>query len=167
MVGIDGIRSAMLTQTTITSHIAERLAAMPSNHDFIALLESVQRHTQLQQTLLDQNTLMMQYISAMQATVQHPTDTGELAQEQPESPQPREWDTSARGQYPPTPTGSEFAVPESPATHELPPPAPEEVMPSPSHDDMVVAQPSGDQPTNAMEGLQDARAHNAPRPSLR
>ena len=163
MVGLDGMRSAMLAQTTITSHIADRLASMPSNHDFVSLLQSVQQHTQLQQTLIDQNTLMMNYLRALHERDQHGDELP--TQEHQEPPQPREWDTSRRDQYPPTPTGSEAPEPEAaPSLPDPPAERPEEVMPILVDDDAM--SPSG-QPSNALDAMQEvsARQGDAQRPT--
>ena len=80
------ITQALLRQTTITSQIAEHLRAQPTNQDFAALLESVQRVIAMQQNLLDQNLMMMQLLRVSMEqregvgkqpsieTQQHPTE---------------------------------------------------------------------------------------------
>ena len=61
---LDDMRQALLNQTTITSQIATRLEALPTNADFVELLQSVSNHTELQRTLLEQNAMIMTYLRA-------------------------------------------------------------------------------------------------------
>ena len=125
---------------------------MPVNQDFVCLLESVQKHTELQKILLEQNTLMMQYLRALQQE-QQPGDLptqehAEVAQ------QPRVWDTEQREPYPPTPTGSEHA--KSP---QRAPPSVQDLMPSPKR--MPVSYVPGDQARNAILVMGEASVRSA------
>ena len=76
--GLDDMTQAMMRQTTITSQIADRLAAMPTNQDFIQLLETVSNQTDMQQTLITQNHMLMQYLMRV-----HTEDVDTESKQQP------------------------------------------------------------------------------------
>ena len=63
--GMRDIIQAIHNQTTITSQIAERLGASPTNQDFVPLLELVSSNMNMQQTIIEQTERIMVYLQAV------------------------------------------------------------------------------------------------------
>ena len=56
---------ALMGQATICSQIANQLAAMPTNQDFLRLLEAVNRQKEVQNALLAQNGMIMEALQTL------------------------------------------------------------------------------------------------------
>ena len=118
--------TALAQQTVITGQIAERLAAVPTNQDFVRLLEATHAHTNANDIIIEQMTRIMTYLAELRGHVEAMGHASQQTQhfadneEQPPPPeQPRVWDAfgEAWRQAPPTPLG-ETSLPTTPTRHE-------------------------------------------------
>ena len=108
--------TALAQQTYITGQIAGRLNEVPTNQDFIRLLEATQQQSRANDIIVDQIARIMTCLLALRERLvpeeqAAPTDTQpyeEGDQQHAHSPQPRVWEPfgEAWERAPPTPLGS-------------------------------------------------------------
>ena len=141
---------ALLNQTTITTQIADRLAAMPTNSDFMQLLEAIYEHVEMQRTVILQTERIMVFLRAV-----HGDQVMEQfrAQETPRLPQTPQ-STQQYTQPSPDIAAQEQHVQPSPAQQHAPEQLPQQdLMPTPRRGPMALA-PGG--LINAIDAVRDA-----------
>ena len=74
MQNVDHIMTAIMQQVTITGQIYEAISALPTNADFIRLLETTQAHQQGEADMVERMTSLMQMMNHVRQMVENRAD---------------------------------------------------------------------------------------------